>query len=425
MNPQRIVQSKQVNAGTPSGGYVLRRKCNCGNHTASGGQCSTCATKKPPPQRRSAADLDGSRAPDNVMEVLRSSGQPLEPATRAYMEPRFAHDFSDVRVHTDPRAAESARHVGAVAYAAGRNVVFGAGQYSPGTHEGRLTLAHELAHVVQQQGRSTIWQAKRAAETLAIGPSRDAAEQEAESVAQAVTKISAVDLANGKSAVGLAKSNAPMLRRRLVVNATDVIPVPPGQTGRPTPLTVAVEGLLADTCPDGGCRVDTGTGNVTTKGKFCEWHPPFLPDVLEADSSSTPAGCRCICDVINGAETTTIAFGAGGPGTTPGSVVGAGPGQGGTPTSPTVSIDPRFHGQYKINSRWVDVPFHLLLAHELCGHALPKMRGTHVARGAKPPGGTAPQEQPAVDVERGIAAEHNPPLPRRPDDYSGAARQRP
>jgi hypothetical protein len=68
----------------------------------------------------------------------------------AFMEPRFGHDFSDVRVHTDVRAAESAQAVNALAYTVGRQVVFGAGQYAPGKGWGRELLAHELAHVVQQ-----------------------------------------------------------------------------------------------------------------------------------------------------------------------------------------------------------------------------------------------------------------------------------
>ena len=66
------------------------------------------------------------------------------------MEPRFGRDFGGVRVHTDARAAASARDVGAFAYTLGNNIVFGAGQFAPGTQEGRQLLAHELAHTVQQ-----------------------------------------------------------------------------------------------------------------------------------------------------------------------------------------------------------------------------------------------------------------------------------
>jgi hypothetical protein len=91
-------------------------------------------------------------APPIVSEVLNSSGQPLDAQTRAYLEPRFGHDFSRVRIHTDVRAAESARAVNALAYTLGHSVVFGAGQFQPATNGGRRLIAHELTHVVQQSG---------------------------------------------------------------------------------------------------------------------------------------------------------------------------------------------------------------------------------------------------------------------------------
>src|SRR5688572_11541831 len=67
-----------------------------------------------------------SSVPPIVHDVLRSSGQSLDANTRAFMEPRFGHDFSGVRVHADAQAAESARAVSALAYTVGRDVVFGA-----------------------------------------------------------------------------------------------------------------------------------------------------------------------------------------------------------------------------------------------------------------------------------------------------------
>lgn len=86
-----------------------------------------------------------------VHEVLRSPGHPLDANTRAFMEPRFGHDFSGVRVHSDTKAAESARAVNALAYTVGRDVMFGAGQYQPATNIGRNLMAHELTHMVQQR----------------------------------------------------------------------------------------------------------------------------------------------------------------------------------------------------------------------------------------------------------------------------------
>jgi hypothetical protein len=94
-----------------------------------------------------------NEVPPIVHEVLRAPGQPLDLATRAFIGPRLGHDFNDVRVHTDAKAAESARTVNALAYTVGRNVVFGAGQYALHTSEGRKLMAHELAHVAQQHGQ--------------------------------------------------------------------------------------------------------------------------------------------------------------------------------------------------------------------------------------------------------------------------------
>src|SRR5438874_11863804 len=105
-------------------------------------------------QKKSAGPAEASigEAPASVHAALRSPGQPLDKASRAYFEPRFGQEFGDVRVHTGMAAARSARDVSAHAYTVGRNIVFGAGAYAPGSDQGRLLLAHELAHVVQQTG---------------------------------------------------------------------------------------------------------------------------------------------------------------------------------------------------------------------------------------------------------------------------------
>jgi len=106
-------------------------------------------------QRQVAGSGNGSAAPPIVHDVMRSPGQTLPPATRGFMESRFGHDFSQVRVHTDAQAAESARAVNARAYTVGRDIAFGSGQYAPGSSTGQHLLAHELAHVMQQQSDNT------------------------------------------------------------------------------------------------------------------------------------------------------------------------------------------------------------------------------------------------------------------------------
>jgi len=130
----------------------LQRKCACGQHAAGGGECEECRKKRQGALRRSALDASPlSEVPPIVHQALGSSGRPLDSATRAFMEPRFGRDFSDVRIHSGPTADESARAVHARAYTVGSDIVLGQGKESRGE---RWLLAHELAHVVQQnEGR--------------------------------------------------------------------------------------------------------------------------------------------------------------------------------------------------------------------------------------------------------------------------------
>jgi hypothetical protein len=118
--------------------------------------------------------------PHIVGEVLRSSGQLLDPATRAFFEPRFGHDFSRVRVHTDTKAKESAQAVNALAYTVGRDLVFGAGSFAPATSAGRRLLAHELTHIVQQNA------AQSNPSSIVLGEKDSASEHEAAHTAQAI-----------------------------------------------------------------------------------------------------------------------------------------------------------------------------------------------------------------------------------------------
>jgi Domain of unknown function (DUF4157) len=120
--------------------------------------CPGCQTEPPEqePERlqtkhAGTGDLGQTAAPPIVHDILQSPGQPLDPATRGFMESRFRQDFGSVRVHSDAKAAESARALHALGYTVGRDIVFASGQYSPRTMAGRRLLAHELTHVVQQQ----------------------------------------------------------------------------------------------------------------------------------------------------------------------------------------------------------------------------------------------------------------------------------
>jgi len=193
-------------AAAPTRSRFLQRQCACGGTPGPTGECEECRKKRVSLQRKSRNSEPGTRrdssVPSTVHEVLRSPGRPLDPVTRAFMEPRFGHafsrvsvyntphtgfqsqltvnkpgdiyeqeadrvskqiiyssappltsgfDFSRIRVHTGAQAAGSARSLNAQAYTVGHEIVFAEGQYAPHTTAGRQLLAHELTHVLQQQ----------------------------------------------------------------------------------------------------------------------------------------------------------------------------------------------------------------------------------------------------------------------------------
>jgi hypothetical protein len=121
-----------------------------------------------------------------VHEVVSSGGGvPLEGSTRSDMESRMGHDFTDVRIHTGPKADESARAINAQAYTIGSNVVFQSGKFAPDTPTGMHTLAHELTHVVQQKAGPVA--GTPAPGGIRLSSPSDAFEQAAERSATAAT----------------------------------------------------------------------------------------------------------------------------------------------------------------------------------------------------------------------------------------------
>ena len=190
-------------------GGILQRKCvSCGQHGIAQGECQSCkkiglqrkltigasndplereadrvadqvmaasahpaiSGTLPRIQRYTGQMTEGmDTAPASVDRVLSSPGRPLDPTLQKDMGQRFGHDFSRVRVHTDAAAERSARDVNANAYTVENNIVFGAGQFAPGTHEGRRLMAHELTHVVQQIGVKGI-DANQRGERVGLNP---------------------------------------------------------------------------------------------------------------------------------------------------------------------------------------------------------------------------------------------------------------
>jgi hypothetical protein len=134
----------------------VQRKCDCGKSAGAGGECEECkekgALQRASLSSRGSETAVGARAPPIVHDVLRSSGQPLDLRTREFMEHRFGTDFGKVRVHSDAKAAESARSVNALGYTVGADVVLDPRRCDPASPDGLRILAHELAHVVQQRG---------------------------------------------------------------------------------------------------------------------------------------------------------------------------------------------------------------------------------------------------------------------------------
>ncbi|HZL88755.1 MAG TPA: DUF4157 domain-containing protein, partial [Pirellulaceae bacterium] len=184
----QVAPPSPVRSFTPAPVPLLLRKCACGG--SSGGECEDCKRKKPMLQRHAAGSAGVGSVPPVVHSVLNSPGQPLDASTRGFMEPRFGHDFSQVRVHTDSQAAESARAVNAHAYTVGQDIAFDRGRYDPHSSVGRQLLAHELAHTVQQSGL----QRTGANIQLDEGAQYQSLEREADATASAVMSGAPVSL---------------------------------------------------------------------------------------------------------------------------------------------------------------------------------------------------------------------------------------
>ena len=205
-----------VQSFTPVAIGILQRACTCGQHTSGSGECEECKRKRQGILQRAAvtgsrlstdsrmlqtklainqpgdeyeqeadwiangvmaltahprvcnapshiqrfgarSSEDKDAAPPSVDQALASPGSPLEPELRQNMEQRFGYDFSQVRVHSDSAAEESAREVNALAYTVGRDIVFGESQYAPTTRVGQKLIAHELTHVLQQGAANQAW----------------------------------------------------------------------------------------------------------------------------------------------------------------------------------------------------------------------------------------------------------------------------
>jgi hypothetical protein len=194
MSTRALVQAKpSATSASPVRTSLLQRKCACGGTAGPNGECEECRKKRQQQEigNPKSETRNDSSVPPIVHEVLSSPGKPLDPKTRAFMEPRFGHDFSRVRVHTDEVAAKAALAVNARAYTVGQHVVFAAGQYAPNTSGGSQLMAHELAHTIQQEGL-----VHRTPQPLEQTDVQDNQEREAVETADNITRGVAFDVTN-------------------------------------------------------------------------------------------------------------------------------------------------------------------------------------------------------------------------------------
>jgi hypothetical protein len=157
---------------------------------------------------RMLAPAEEEQAESPVLGVVgKGGGQPLDATLRREMEGRLGADFSDVRLHTDAAATESARAVQANAYTVGNDVVFRQDRWAPDSPAGKQTLAHELTHVVQQRAGPVAGTA--AGDGIRLSDPSDEFEQAAERTASAVMAADAPVSSPVPAAAGVQRQEEP------------------------------------------------------------------------------------------------------------------------------------------------------------------------------------------------------------------------
>lgn len=346
----RLADTMVRNGSAASGPQVVARKCGGSCH------CDDCSKRV---SRKAEAGHDA--APAGGTSLALGAGHPLPEGVRESVEPRFRHDFSRVRIHSDERAANMSAAFGARAFTVGHDIAFGAGEYVPESSEGRRLLLHELVHVVQQ----------------ARSGERD------------------------------------LVRRAITVqNPAAATPNIPATTN-----AAAVQLWLTTLCPGGGWTVDAGTGVVGSpdRANFCAARP--VAGVAHFSTSGARTSCGCLCELTAAGSTDVrlhaadfVALPSG-----PFDVNAAGEGR-------TRPADPAA-GRPEVNvgvsgleftgirgagdtapltagvgaNQVLRDPPWLILGHEMCGHA--RLGAGH--------GATQEGDRTAVDVENSIRREHS------------------
>ncbi|MGA2085833.1 MAG: DUF4157 domain-containing protein, partial [Terracidiphilus sp.] len=166
-----------------AGAGAVASSCGCSEDETSCGCPGSGNAKVSRSANAGTARVPFTPSAHGVLNAMRSSAsRPLDAHARAFFEPKFGRDFSDIRVHTDSASAGGARAIDAHAFTTGSDIFFASGKYAPGTDQGMRLLAHELTHTVQQDSGNGPARAAGKTAAVAIGQAGDAVEHEARQV---------------------------------------------------------------------------------------------------------------------------------------------------------------------------------------------------------------------------------------------------
>ena len=204
-------------------------------------------------QRLLAAPSDSRELSAESPAIPAGGGRPLDRPVRNDMENRFGTSLSDVRVHTDAAAGDTARSLGARAFTTGQDMYFGQGAYQPHTPAGRSLLAHELTHTLQQRGAAPGPQ-----RSVEVVPADDPLEQQAERAADAVARGGTLPALSPLGRSPIMRSGAALIQRQ----AAGALPRPVAPAPGVSETGFFVLGL-------GGLKIkQEDIGRAKSKGRF-------------------------------------------------------------------------------------------------------------------------------------------------------------
>jgi len=296
--------------GPSSGAPTVQRKCGACDGSGAA-PCDACSKqdddthehavqRAPAPSAAAGPDAGGGGVEPAVNAVLDRAGAPLDEETRGFFEPRFATDFSDVRVHTGADAADATARLGALAFTAGARIAFAPGAFAPSTSGGRRLIAHELTHVVQQRsgaGQATMRVQRAMADADSANDTRPSEGDAALPQASDPTSKPASEqapVAAGQGGPDAGKQPAPAAASAGALLIDDTATAGPGQMGV-GPFLDQVEGRIREAISanvkDSGCS-DEGCPYIATalaffRGQSATYVERALKKYLNGASVST------------------------------------------------------------------------------------------------------------------------------------------